>query len=69
MKKSKLNLKDLKVESFVTNIQTEVTNTVKGGRPGSNGTIYNTNCCSDDDHCFSRNGGCDTIFERHCHKQ
>ena len=69
MKKSKLNLKDLKVKSFVTNIEAEITDTVKGGTRGSHGTICGSNCCSDDDHCFSRNGDCGTIFEKECHMQ
>ena len=69
MKKSKLNLNDLKVESFVTDINAEKSETVKGGLPIPVGTIFDSQCCSDDDHCFSMNGNCQTIFERECHKQ
>lgn len=32
--KKKLNLKDLKVESFVTNLDAGIENTVQGGRSG-----------------------------------
>ena len=69
MKKSKLNLNDLKVESFVTNINTGKSETVKGGFQGSNGTICNSNCCSNDDFCFSRQTDCETIFDPGCNTQ
>ena len=68
MKKSKLNLNNLKIESFVTDINGKTAQTINGGFGGSNGTIFNTNCCSDADHCFSINSGCGTIIEKECHK-
>ncbi len=49
MKKSKLSLKSLKVQSFVTDMNDENVNTVKGGM----GTIGSIILCAQ-----SRNGNC-----------
>lgn len=57
MKNKKLNLSDLKVKSFVTDLETEKENTVKGG--GGN-TI--------DRKCYNTVGGfpCQTVVNPHC---
>ena len=51
MKTTKLNLNDLKVNSFVTSLSKEKTQTVQGG-----GTNAGPNC-----HVFSRNTHNDTV--------
>ena len=64
MKKSKLNLNDLKVESFVTDLNANEVNTVKGGNPGTDGS---TACGSDPLHCATNNTcNPETIFIFYC---
>ena len=50
MKKKKLNLKTLKVNSFVTSISSESIYTLKGGGSGSSSRV---GCDTDDGHCIS----------------
>lgn len=63
MKKNKINLHDLKIQSFVTSLKANEENTVQGGRLITNsgmcpGNIC-TDTCSDPALCNGSNTGCD----------
>jgi len=45
MKTKKLNLDELKVKSFVTNVKTDLLNTAKGGNASEEYTV----CCWEDE--------------------
>ena len=51
MKNKKLNLEDLKIQSFVTSLNQEDANTVKGGVPTAAEACNNTALCSDHQLC------------------
>ncbi len=64
MKNRKLNLDQLKVSSFTTDLNAAVENTVKGGT-GSAPRTFGNDCppsrnalCTFDDVCFSKGPGC-----------
>ena len=61
MKNRKLNLDELKVSSFTTNLSEKVENTVQGGIPRNTFqacTPSRNAMCTFDDACFSRGPGC-----------
>ena len=45
MSKRKLNLKDLKVSSFVTSMENDIEKTVKGGARDRKGTVNTVDIC------------------------
>ena len=75
MKKKNLNLDSLKVESFVTDLEQEISNTVKGGT--ADPTFHNSNCCDSRyicpqtifAECHTLDGECITVVQNYCNKK
>ena len=75
MKKKRLSLDSLKVESFVTDMTNDISDTVKGGT--ADATFHNSNCCDSAlicpvtifAECHTLDGECITVVQNYCNKK